>query len=83
MLPREVELIWVPLSSGAEDFLGLLPTGKGGFAVTPLATAAILPSAEHFVQGKAGTVVRETVTSWFQKRKVSSQKAQTERQKDR
>ena len=34
------------------------------------------------VQGEEGTVVRAAVTSWFQKRKASNQKAQTERQKE-
>lgn len=32
------------------------------------------------VQGEEGTVVKAAVTNWFQKRKASSQKAQTKRQ---
>ena len=83
MLSRTVKLVWISLSSRTEGFLGLLSTRKGGCILTMLVIAAIEQNAEHSIQGKEGTVVREAVTGWFQKRKASSQKAETERRKDR
>ena len=39
-------------------------------------------SSPTAVQGEEGTVIRAAVTNWLQKRKASSQKVQTQRQKE-